>query len=38
MNIKYEFVDGTVSEVEVEESLGTVIMAKALSRFFSGSL
>lgn len=26
MKIKYEFVDGTVSEVEVEESIGTVIV------------
>ena len=26
MNIKYEFADGTVSEVEVEESIGAVII------------
>lgn len=26
MKIKYEFVDGTVSEVEVEESIGAVII------------
>ena len=26
MKIKYEFADGTVSEVEVEESIGAVII------------
>ena len=26
MKIRYEFVDGTVSEVEVEESIGAVII------------
>ena len=26
MKIKYEFADGTVSEVEVEESVGAVII------------
>lgn len=26
MKIKYEFADGTVSEVEVEDSIGAVIM------------
>ena len=26
MNIKYEFADGTVSEVEVEDSIGSVII------------
>lgn len=26
MKIKYEFVDGTVSEVEVKESVGAVII------------
>lgn len=26
MKIKYEFADGTVSEVEVEESIGAVIV------------
>ena len=26
MKIKYEFADGTVSEVEVEESIGEVII------------
>lgn len=26
MKIKYEFADGTVSEVEVDESIGTVIV------------
>ena len=28
MKIKYEFADGTVSEVEVEESIGAVIMQR----------
>lgn len=32
MKIKYEFADGTVSEVEVEESIGAVIVEDNLSR------
>ena len=35
MKIKYKFVDGTVAEVEVDESIGTVI---AESRRLEGNL
>lgn len=28
MKIKYEFADGTVSEVEVEEAIGAVIISR----------
>lgn len=31
MKIKYEFADGTVSEVEVEESIGAVIIESSIS-------
>ena len=32
MKIKYEFADGTVSEVEVEESIGAVKIGRASCR------
>ena len=38
MKIKYEFADGTVSEVEVEESIGAVIMNIAKSLMEQGAM
>ena len=36
MKIKYEFADGTVSEVEVEESIGAVIIEETLLASMEG--